>query len=320
VTSRAHVLLWTDSTAAYLDAIKTAGLADRVVLESLPRKEKPSADQMARTEALMAYAAPPGLLPAMPKLRWVQSMTAGVEGWLALPDLPANLTLTCARGTHREAMPENIIGALFHVAKPYAAAVENQKRGKWVPTMAQPLTGKTLGILGLGAIGQDVARIAAVLGMRVIGTRRRPEPMANVAEVLPPERTREVLAQSDFVLVLLPATPETDNFIDTERLGMMKPGAWLLNFGRGHVLKDDDLVAAVKAKKIAGAMLDVYEEYRLAPGHALFSLDNVILTPHLAAVTRESRGRASVAAAEEMLRMLAGENPRNFVNPEAAKR
>ena len=86
-------------------------------------------------------------------------------------------------------MPENIVGALFYVAKPYAAAVENQKHRKWVQTVAQPLTGKTLGILGLGAIGQDVARIAAALGMRVIGTKRRPAPMANVAEVLPPERT-----------------------------------------------------------------------------------------------------------------------------------
>ena len=88
MTNRAHVLLWTDNTTAYLDAIKAAGLADRVAIDSLPRKEKPSADQLARTEALMAPVVPPGLLPSMPKLRWAQSMTAGVEGWLALPDLP----------------------------------------------------------------------------------------------------------------------------------------------------------------------------------------------------------------------------------------
>ena len=223
MTSRTHVLLWTDSTAAYLDAIKAAGLANRVAVDSLPRKEKPSTEQMAQTEALMAPAVPPGLLPAMPKLRWAQAMTAGVEGWLALPDVPPGLTLTCARGTHQESMPENIIGALFYVAKPYAAAVENQKHSKWVHNTAQPLTGKTLGILGLGAIGQHVARVAAVLGMRVIGTRRRPEPMTDVAEVLPPERTPQVLAQSDFLLLLLPATRETDNFINAERLGMMKP-------------------------------------------------------------------------------------------------
>jgi D-2-hydroxyacid dehydrogenase (NADP+) len=281
MTSRAHVLLWTDSAAAYLEAIKAAGLADRVVVETLPRKEKPSANQMAQTEALMAYAAPPGLLPEMPKLRWVQSMTAGVEGWLALPDLPADLTLTCARGTHREAMPENIIGALFYVAKPYAAAVENQKHRKWLHSTAQPLTGKTLGILGLGAIGQDVARIAAALGMRVIGTRRRPEAMANVAEVLPPDRTPEVLIQSDFLLLLLPATPETDNFINAERLGMMKPSAWLLNFGRGHLIKDSDLVAAVKAKKIAGAMLDVYRQEPLPADHPFWTTEGIIVLPHI---------------------------------------
>jgi phosphoglycerate dehydrogenase-like enzyme len=281
MNSRAHVLLWTDSTAPYLEAIKAAGLADRVVVDTLPRKEQPSAEQRARTEALMAYTVPPGLLPAMPKLRWAQSMTAGVEAWLALPDLPANLTLTCARGTHREAMPENIIGALFYVAKPFARAAENQKRGQWVHTVAQPLTGKTLGILGLGAIGQDVARIAAVLGMRVIGTKRRPAPRANVAEVLPPERTREVLAQSDFVLLLLPATPETDNFINAERLGMMKPGAWLLNFGRGHVIKDEDLVAAVKAKKIAGAMLDVFRQEPLPAGHPFWTTEGILVLPHI---------------------------------------
>jgi phosphoglycerate dehydrogenase-like enzyme len=281
VTSRANVLLWADTPAAYLDAIRAAGLADRVAVETLPRKEKPSGDQLARTEALMAYTVPPGLLPAMPKLRWAQVMTAGVEEWLALPDLPPSLTLTCARGTHAESMPENIIGALLYVAKPYAAAVANQKRGTWVRTVAQPLTGKTLGILGLGAIGQQVARIASALGMRVIGTRRRAGPVPNVAEVLPADRTPEVLAESDFVLLLLPATPETDNFINAERLAMMKPGAWLLNFGRGHLIKDDDLIAAVKVKKIAGAVLDVFRQEPLPAEHPFWTAEGIIVLPHI---------------------------------------
>lgn len=276
-----RVLLWTDSTAAYLEAIEAAGLAGRVVVDSLPRKEKPSAEQLGRTEVLMAYAVPPGLLPEMPKLRWVQAMTAGVEGWLALPDLPDHLTLTCARGTHREAMPENIIGALLFVAKPYLAAVENQKQRKWVHHTAQPLTGKTLGILGLGAIGRDVARIATALGMRVIGTRRRPEPVADVAEVLSAERTAQVLAQSDFVLLLLPATPQTENLIDAERLAMMKPGAWLLNFGRGHLIKDADLVDAVRSKRIAGAVLDVYRQEPLPAEHPFWGTEGIIVLPHI---------------------------------------
>ena len=281
VTSRTHILLWNDSTAAYLDAIREAGLADRVVVDTLPRKERPSGDQLARTEAMMAYVAYPGVLPAMPKLRWVQVMTAGVENWLALPDLPASLALSCARGTHTESMPENIIGAVFYVAKPYAAAVENQKHPKWVHTVAQPLAGKTLGILGLGAIGQQVARIASTLGMRVIGTRRRPHPVANVAEVLPPERTADVLAQSDFLILLLPATPETEGFINAERLRTMKPGAWLFNFGRGQLVNDDDLVSAVKAKRIAGAVLDVFRVEPLPTDHPFWTTDGIIVLPHI---------------------------------------
>jgi phosphoglycerate dehydrogenase-like enzyme len=135
---------------------------------------------------MLAWGAPAGLLPHMPQLRWVQALTAGVEGWLALPDLPRQLTLTCARGTHRESMPENILGALFHLTKPYAAIVHDQKEHRWTRRVATPLNGKTLGILGLGAIGQEVAQLAAALRMRVVGTRRGGAPLPGLAEVLPP--------------------------------------------------------------------------------------------------------------------------------------
>ena len=313
-TNRTQVLLWTDSTAAYLDAIKAAGLADRVAVDTLPRKERPSADQLARTEALMAGAVPPGLLPAMPKLRWVQAMSAGVEGWLALPDLPAGLMLTCARGTHTESMPENIIGALFHVAKPYAQVAEHQKQARWVHTVAQPLTGKTLGILGLGAIGGDVARIAGALGMRVIGTKRRPAPMPHVAEVLPADRTDEVLGRSDFVLLLLPATPETENFIDARRLAKMKPTAWLLNFGRGHTIKDDDLIAATRDKKIAGALLDVFRQEPLPPEHPFWNAPGIIVLPHIGGPHPQRDRFVAKLFVENLRRFLEGEPLKEVVD------
>jgi phosphoglycerate dehydrogenase-like enzyme len=253
----------------------------------------------------------------MPRLRWAQAMTAGVEGWLALPDLPAGLTLTCARGTHRESMPENIIGALFYAAKPYAAAVENQKHHKWVQLVAQPLTGKTLGILGLGAIGREVARIAAALGMRVIGTRRRPEPVPHVAEVLPAERTPEVLARSDFVLLLLPATPETEGFIDEARLGMMKPDAWLLNFGRGHTIDDDDLVAAVKARRIAGAVLDVFRQEPLPAEHPFWSTEGIIVLPHIGGPHPQRDRFVARLFVDNLRRFLDGEPLAEVVDREA---
>ena len=281
MTRRPQLLLWTPSPAPYVEAIEAAGLADRVVIHTLAPGAKPSAEQLAQAEVLMAYHVPPGVLGAMPKLRWAQAMTAGVEGWLALPDLPPALLLTCARGTHEESMPENIIGALLYVAKPYAAAAENQKRGKWVRMVPEPLTGKTLGILGIGVIGQKVARIAAALGMRVIGTRRRPAPVPHVESVLPAARTDEVLAQSDFVLLLLPATRDTENFMNAERLRRMKPTARLLNFGRGQLINDHDLVAAVREKRIAGAVLDVYREEPLPAEHRFWTTEGILVLPHV---------------------------------------
>lgn len=314
MTNRARLLLWTDAAARYVEAIEAAGLADRVTVDALSRKDKPSDDQLANTDALMAVGVPAGMLPAMPKLRWAQSMTAGVEGWLALPDLPSGLTLTCARGTHRESMPENIIGALFFVAKPYAVNAENQKRRQWVQTVAQPLNGKTLGILGLGEIGQEVARIAAALGMRVIGTKRRPQPMAHVAEVLPPERTDEVLAQSDFVLLLLPATPQTDSLMNAERLGKMKPGAWLLNFGRGHLIDDADLIAAVKAKTIAGAVLDVYRQEPLPADHPFWITEGIVVLPHIGGPHPQRDAIVARLFVENLRRFLDGEPLKEVVD------
>jgi phosphoglycerate dehydrogenase-like enzyme len=276
-----RVLLWTDAPAPYVDAIAAAGLSARVAVESLTRRDTPTQAQRADTEAMLACGAPPGLLPHMPKLRWAQALTAGVEGWLALPDLPAQLTLTCARGTHRESMPENILGALFHLAKPYAAIVEDQKRLKWTRRTATPLNGKTLGILGLGAVGQEVARLATALGMRVIGTRRSGGTLPGLAEVFAPQQTPDVLAQSDFLVLLLPATPATENFINAERLAGMKPGAWLLNFGRGHLIADADLIAAVQAKRIAGAVLDVFRTEPLPADHPFWTTDGILVLPHI---------------------------------------
>ncbi len=276
-----NVLLWTDGPGPYIDAIAAAGLADRVHVEAIPRSQSPNQAQRANTEALLAWGVPKGLLPEMPKLRWAQALTAGVEMWLSVPDLPRTLALTCARGTHRESMPENIMGGLFHLTKPYAAANQDQKTSIWTRRMAIPLNGQTLGILGLGEIGQRVARLATTLGMRVIGTKRNTTPLPDVAEVLPPSRTNEVLAQSDFVLLLLPATPETENFINTERLGHMKPTAYLLNFGRGALIDDAALIAAVTGRKIAGAVLDVFRQEPLPKEHPFWTTEGIQVLPHI---------------------------------------
>jgi phosphoglycerate dehydrogenase-like enzyme len=254
------------------------------------------------------------VLAQMPRLRWLQALTAGVEGWLALPDLPQRLTLTCARGTHRVQMPENILGALFHLTKPYAGIAQDQKERRWRRRVSETLAGTTLGILGLGVIGQEVARKAEVLEMRVIGTRLRPAPMPHVEHVYGPADTDTVLATSDFVLLLLPVTPETRGFMSAARLKRMKPGAYLLNFGRGELIVDADLVEAVTARTIAGAVLDVFTTEPLPAEHPFWGTEGIMVLPHIGGLHPERDHIVAELFADNLQRFLAGQPLRETVD------
>lgn len=303
-----HALLWSDQAEIYRQALERAGCADRLVIDALRFDQQPSPEQLARTELMLALRAAPGLLPRMPKLRWIQAITAGVEGWISLPDLPANIALTCARGTHRVAMPENILGALFHLTKPFAQATADQRERRWVRRVSEPLAGKTLGILGVGAIGRELARKAQALELRVIGTRRSPGPVAHVDSMFAPEATDEVLAQSDFVLLLLPLTPETDGFMNARRFKSMRSSAYLLNFGRGGLVVDADLVDAVRSKTIAGAVLDVYRKEPLPADHAFWGTEGITVLPHIGGLDTHR---------DEVVAALFAENARRFISGEA---
>src|SRR5260221_14762344 len=175
----------------------------------------------------------------------------------------------------------------------------------------------TAGIVGVGEIGKRIAKICRNgFGMRVLGNQRRLDRLPPEAQ---PAELDALVAASDFVVVTCPLTEETHHLFNRERFARMKPSAWLINVGRGAVVQEDALIEALRERRIAGAMLDVYEHYRLAPGHPLFALDNVVLTPHLAGMTVESRSRMSEAAAEELLRVLAAQPPKDFVNPESRR-
>jgi D-3-phosphoglycerate dehydrogenase len=179
---------------------------------------------------------------------------------------------------------------------------------------AHEIAGMTLGIVGVGEIGKRLAKICRQgFGMRVLGSQRRMDQIGPDAE---PASLDEILESADFIVLTCPLTPQTHHLVNAERFAKMKSSAWLINVGRGAVIDETALIEALQKKTIAGAMLDVYEHYRLESGHPLLQLDNAVLTPHLAGMTQESRRRMGVAAARETLRMLAGERPVNFVNPE----
>jgi phosphoglycerate dehydrogenase-like enzyme len=211
-------------------------------------------------------------------------------------------------------MPENILGALFHLTKPYAAIARDQAARRWTRRVSEPLAGKTLGILGLGAIGQEVARKAAALGLTVIGTRREAAPMPDVSRVLPPEGTPEILAAADFVLLLLPVTPLTRDFMDAGRLAEMRPSAWLLNFGRGELVVDADLVDAVKRGVIAGAVLDVFRTEPLPTEHPFWTTPGITVLPHLGGLHPTRDELVAALFVDNLRRFLDGAPLRHVVD------
>ena len=176
------------------------------------------------------------------------------------------------------------------------------------------LHGKTVGIVGVGHIGTRLAAICHHgLGMRVLGYQRRLDRLPAIVEAAALDR---IFTDSDFIALCCPLTPETRHLVDARRIALMKPKAILVNVARGPVVDQAALVAALRERRIGGAGLDVFEQQPLLPGDPLFELDNVVLTPHLAGMSVESMQRTSVIAAEDTLRILAGEKPVNFFNPE----
>ena len=265
---------------------------------------------------------PDDLFSAAPKLRAVAIHGTGTD-LVPLADATARgVMVSNLPGVNAESVAEYCVMAMLVLARRVLAISNALHSTTWDDARAlgigtHEIAGMTLGVVGVGAIGTRVAQIARRgFGMRVLGNQRR-------LDRLPPEAEAcalDALVQaSDFVVVTCPLTPETHHLFNRHRFALMKRTAWLINVGRGAVVEEDALVDALRSRRIAGAMLDVYEHYRLAPGHPLLSLDNAVLTPHLSGMTEESRERMGVAAAEEVLRMLSGQPPKNFVNPESRK-
>ncbi len=223
-------------------------------------------------------------------------------------------------GGNAQSVAEYCVMAVLMLARNVSAITQALRTDTWDKARAlgadvHEVAAMTAGIVGVGEIGR---RVAAILrrgfGMRVLGNQRRLDRLPPEAE---PSALDALVERSDFVVITAPLTAETHHLFDRERIARMKPTAWLINVGRGAVVEETALLEALRERRIRGAMLDVYEHYRLELGHPFFSLDNVVLTPHLSGMTRESRARMGIAAAEETLRMLRGEKPLNFVNPES---
>lgn len=305
--SKPVCIVWMNEASVYQEALARAGLADRFEFHGVRADQKIPAELAARCEALVGWRPAPGLFTSMPKLRWVQSVTAGMDQWLAAPDLREQIVLTCARGSHRVQMPENILAALFFLTKPFMACALDQRESRWTRRISEPLVGKTLGILGLGAVGQELARKADALELKVIGTKRSPAPIRHVTKVYPSEATDEVLGASDFVLLLLPPTPDTENFMNAKRFRAMRRSAYFLNFARGALIVDEDLIEAVRSRTIAGAVLDVFRKEPLPSDHPFWTTEGILVLPHIGGLHPQRDEAVAEVFIANARRFLAGE-------------
>jgi D-3-phosphoglycerate dehydrogenase len=266
---------------------------------------------------------PDDIFEAAPRLRAAMIHGTGMDLVPLASATEHGVAVSRIPGGNAQSVAEYCVMAMMVLARNFPEIHSSIRTKQWDETRllgakAHEIAAMTVGIVGVGEIGKRVAKACRHgFGMRVLGNQRRMDQMGPDAE---PASLDGILSHSDFIVITCPLTPETHHLFNRDRLSRMKSSAWLINVGRGAVIDETALIDALQRKSIAGAMLDVYEHYRLDPGHPLLALENAVLTPHLAGMTQESRKRMGTTAAEETLRMLAGERPHNFVNPEVWNR
>ena len=235
-------------------------------------------------------------------VRWLHSFGAGVD---TLPfDLlrKSGITVTNSRGIYADGLAEFVIAAILWFAKDLRRAVESQEAHRWEPFTVERIEGKSIGIVGYGGIGRAIGRRAEAMGMRVVPARRNaPAPEA---------------FEADYVVLSVPLTPETRNLMSAERIAKMKPTSVLINVCRGAVVDEQALVEALRNRRIRGAALDVFQTEPLPPNHPLWSLDNVLISPHSADRTPDSHDRALELFLRNLAHFARGETLENIVDPE----
>ena len=272
------------------------------------------------------------ILARAPSLRWVHSATAGVERVLTPSSRSRGLVITNARGVFSRPIAEYVMLMILAVARRLPELMELQAERTWQPLEARELRDVTVGIVGLGSIGRGVGALGTAFGCRVIATRRRPEAGSHATDgagdepflgslmldrVLPPERLPELLAESDFVVLAAPLTPDTQGLISDEAIAQMKPGAWVINVARGELVDERALARALSEGRLGGAVLDTFREEPLPPTSTLYDLPNVILTPHTSWSSTRVLDRSVDLFCDNLRRFADGLTLVNVVDPDA---
>src|SRR4051794_24031964 len=260
-------------------------------------------------------AIPDALVQTMPRLKWLHVTRGGVNAYLT-PSIKARpVQVTGSKGIHRAVFSEFALACIFALAKKLPQCIEAQRQKQWQRLVPLEVEGQTLGIVGLGTVGDALARKAQALGMRVLATRRTVTAKPDyVDELGTPEFLPKLLAESDYVVLLLASVPSTFNIIGESELRLMKPSAYLINLTGGRAIEGTLLVRALREKWFAGAVLDAFAEQPLPEESELWTLPNVIVTPRIAGITSQKWPAVLSVFKENLRRLIAGEPLRNLVN------
>ena len=266
----------------------------------------------------------PEFLQAAEQLRWVQSTSAGVERFVAMPEIVSNerIVLTNMQAVHGPTIADHAFAMLLALTRDLPYYLDPAQRGSWNRQGSGftpiALEGRTLLVVGLGGIGSEVARRGKGFGMRVLATRRSDTPPPSYVDRQgSADELLELLPEADVVALCVPLTEETEGMIGQRELAAVKPGAYLINVGRGKVLDTDALVEALESGRLAGACLDVTEPEPLPPDHPLWAMPNVVITPHMSGRSALTGDRMRAIYLENLRRFGLGEPLLNVVDKKA---
>lgn len=316
-----------------LDRIRAAAPGARIVMVSVEGlADGPLDDVEVMLRGWLSSDAFDRLLARAPRLTWVHSATSGVERALTPASRERRLVVTNARGVFSRPIAEYVLMMILAVSRRLPQLLELQRERTWQPLEGTELRDVTVGIVGFGSIGRTVAALATSFGCRVVAVRRHSELEATprsaddegssgaelrLDRVGGPGTLPELLAESDFVVLAAPLTPETEDMINSDTLAMVKPGAWLINVARGRLIDERALLRALRDGHLGGAVLDTFRDEPLPPMSSFYDLPNVIVTPHTAWSSERVLDRSVELFCENLRRFASGEQFLNVVDPDA---
>lgn len=330
-----NVLVVMDFSDAIMERLKEISPRLKFTRKLVKSPNEISPEVWATTDILYTLAIVPEP-EAAPRLRWIQTHTAGVDALIDKPILAAeDILLTTVSGIHATTMAELTFGFILAFDRKIPLMLRQQTKAEWHPDRStvfipRELNRSTVGILGYGHIGREIARVAKAFNMEVLATKRdvkQPFPVGDylpanssdpetlyVDRLYPPEATASMVALCDYVVVLIPLTKSTKHFVNATILRAMKRTGVLINLARGAVVDEEALIAALQANQIGGAALDVFEQEPLPSTSPLWKLENVIISPHVGGLTDHYHSSAADVFTANLQRYLANKDLLNLVD------